>query len=61
MKLSFQAVCFLLTGAVYALPSALVERADPDMVPVTVIDLPTSAVTCGKFSKYLLLQHEYGN
>ena len=50
MKSSIANSLILLFGAINALPqSELEKRADPDMVPVTFDQLPTTSFTCGKF------------
>lgn len=49
MKSSIVTSLVLLFGAINALPqSELEKRDDPDMVPVTFDQLPTTSFTCGK-------------
>lgn len=49
MKASIATSLVLLFGAISALPqSELEKRDDPEMVPVTFAQLPTTSFTCGK-------------
>lgn len=64
MKSSIATSLILLFGAINALPqSELEKRADPDMVPVTFDQLPTTTFTCGstQYSAHdIYLAAQYG-